>query len=106
MTTSAQSRGENEWQLPTHCGPSTTPAVFNGRATILGDNERMDEDQLFVDVPPYRPRPVTEMVPANPIAERLARLPTRLDGWRAALLGTPIPMPCLKSWLCFEKTPL
>jgi hypothetical protein len=44
----------------------------------------MDEDQLYVEAPPYRPRPVTEMISADPIAERLAQLPTRLDVWRAA----------------------
>jgi hypothetical protein len=46
----------------------------------------MDEDQLYVNAPPYRPRPVTEMVPANPIGERLAQLPTQPR--RGFLCGT------------------
>ena len=36
-----------------------------------------DENQLYIEAPPYRPRPVTEMLPADLIAERLAQIPTR-----------------------------
>jgi hypothetical protein len=47
----------------------------------------MDEDQLYVDQPPFRPRSATDMVPAESFVERLDRLPTRVEMWRAALLG-------------------
>ena len=47
-----------------------------------------DEDQLYEPRPPYRPRQIIDTVPTDPIAERLALLPTRLDIWRAALLAT------------------
>jgi hypothetical protein len=57
----------------------------------------MDEDQLYVTSPPYRPRPVTEMVLADPIAERLSRL--RLDVWRAALLGTLAGAALVIGWI-------
>jgi trans-aconitate methyltransferase len=68
-------------------------------STILGHTERIDEDQLYVDAPPYRPRPVTEMIPADPVAERLAQLPTRLDVWRAALLGTLTGAAIVIAWI-------
>jgi hypothetical protein len=59
----------------------------------------MDEDQLYVDAPPYRPRPVTEMIPADPIAERLVQLPTQLDVWRAALPGTLTGTAIVIAWI-------
>jgi hypothetical protein len=49
---------------------------------------RMDEDQLYIEVPPYTPpRPVTDMLPADLIASRFAELPTRKEMYRAVLLG-------------------
>jgi trans-aconitate methyltransferase len=59
----------------------------------------MDEDQLYVEAAQYRPPPVTEMIPADPIAERLAQLPTRLDVWRAALLGTLTGAAIVIGWI-------
>ena len=59
----------------------------------------MDEGQLYIDAPPYRPRPVAEMIPADPIAERLAQLPTRLDVLRAALLGTLTGAALVIAWI-------
>jgi hypothetical protein len=39
-----------------------------------------DEDQLYVEVPPYTPaRHVTEMVPADLLLERLAQIPTQRE---------------------------
>jgi hypothetical protein len=45
----------------------------------------MDEDQLYE--PPLIPPPRTEFAPADPITARLAQLPTRVEMYRAVLLG-------------------
>jgi len=57
----------------TVANPRRSLAAANGSPTIIRHTERMDEDQLYVEAPPYRPRPVTEMISADPIAERLAQ---------------------------------
>ena len=59
----------------------------------------MDQDQLDITGSPYRPRPVTEMIPADPIAGPLAQAPTRLDVWRAALLGTLTGATLVIAWI-------
>jgi hypothetical protein len=47
-------------------------------ATILWHTARVpDEDQLYLDRPSNKPRPVTEMFPAETIAECLAQLLVR-----------------------------
>jgi hypothetical protein len=45
----------------------------------------MEEDQLYE--PSLIPRPRTVFAPADPIAARLAQLPTRVEMYRAVLLG-------------------
>jgi hypothetical protein len=50
----------------------------------------MDEDQLYIETPPYKPPPIIGTIPADPIAERLAQLPTRKEMRRAVLLGVTI----------------
>jgi hypothetical protein len=40
-----------------------------------------------------------EMIPVDPIAGRLAQLPTRLDVWRAALLGTLTGAAIVIAWI-------
>jgi hypothetical protein len=60
---------------------------------------RINGRQLYEPWPPYRPRQIIETVPADPIAERLAQLPTRLDMWRAALLGTLTGAALVITWI-------
>jgi hypothetical protein len=48
-----------------------------------------DQDQLYVDETPYvPPRRVLETVSIEWLAIHLARLPTKQEVWRVALLGT------------------
>jgi hypothetical protein len=62
----------------------------------------MDEDRLYIDVPPYTPAcPVADMLPADLIASRLAELPTRKEMYRAVLLGVTVGaglVQCLAWW--------
>jgi hypothetical protein len=59
----------------------------------------MGQDQLDITGSPYRPRPVTEMIPADPIAEPLAQLRTPMNVWRAALLGTLTDATLVTAWI-------
>jgi hypothetical protein len=71
--------------------------------TLDGSRLRLTVEQpssgIPGDAPSYRPRPVTEMIPAGPIAERLVQLPTRLDVWRAALVGTLTGAAIVIAWI-------
>jgi hypothetical protein len=58
---------------------------------MLGHTVCMDEDQLYVEVPPYTPpRRGTDMLPADLILERLAQIPTRTEMSCAVLLGVTV----------------
>lgn len=59
----------------------------------------MDKDRLYVDHPSFRPQAVTEMLPAETVAERLDHLPTRLDVWRAALIATFCGAAIVIAWI-------
>ena len=58
-----------------------------------------DKDQRYVDAPPYRTATIHGMIPADPIAERLAQLPTRLEVWRVALVGTLTGAALVIGWI-------
>jgi hypothetical protein len=92
--------------LMAHLGKSMAGkpmAAFHPLRTLDGPRLRLTVEQpssgIPGDAPPYRPQPVTEMIPAAPIAERLVQLPTRLDVWRAALVGTLTGAAIVIAWI-------
>ena len=59
----------------------------------------MDEDQLYIREPPYKPRRVLETASIEWLATSLDELSTRRDVWRAALLGTLTGAAIVIAWI-------
>ena len=59
----------------------------------------MDEDQLDIRDPPYKPRRVLETASIEWLATYLEQLPTRRDMRRAAMLGTLTGAAIVIGWI-------